>query len=213
MADSRITRRTMLVHAGAAVCAAGLGARAAAQDSSLIATPRQTEGPFYPRRKPADTDNDLVAYGAASQQAEGDLLTLGGRVLDSRGQPLSGARVELWHCDIHGTYHHVGASGQADQYFQGYGEIVTDGQGHYRFRTIKPGLYTGRTRHIHFKVIAPGRRTLTSQMYFDTGMEANLRDGIYRRLSETERTAVTMKTRQNCGENATIEGKLNIIVA
>jgi len=213
MTDSRITRRGMMVRAGAALCAGGLGVRAVAQDDSLVITPRQTEGPFYPRRKPADTDNDLTAFGAANQRAKGDLLTLGGRVLDSRGQPLSGARVELWHCDIHGTYHHVDASSQADQNFQGYGEMITDGEGHYRFRTIKPGLYTGRTRHIHFKVIAPGRRTLTSQMYFDTDMEQNLRDGIYRRLSGAERTAVTMKTRRTSGKTPVIEGRLNIVVA
>ncbi|NVJ97047.1 MAG: intradiol ring-cleavage dioxygenase [Alphaproteobacteria bacterium] len=207
-----LSRRGLLAQLGCALPIVGLTANAWAQGGPTV-TPRQTEGPFYPRQKPADIDNDLTAFGTSSRPAVGDQLTVQGRVLDRSGNPIPGARVEFWHCDTHGTYHHVGSDGQIDQYFQGYGEMLTDVEGHYDFRTIKPGIYPGRACHIHFKVFAPGHRPLTSQMYFDTEMEANLRDGIYRRLSEAERKAVTLSTSSRSGRQSSIEGQLDVVVA
>lgn len=158
-------------------------------------------------------DNDLALFGNAETLASGDLLKVHGRVLDQSGNGIKGARVEFWHCDMHGTYHHVGRVGPIDQHFQGYGETLTGAEGHYDFRTVKPGIYPGRACHIHFKVFTPDGRNLTSQMYFDTEMSANMRDGIYRRLSEDERNAVTIKTRQKNTNSPGIEGLLNIVVA
>lgn len=85
----------------------------------LPPTPRFTEGPFYPQSLPADTDADLT-------------------------------RVEIWQCDAGGRYHHVGEPEQVlDAGFQGFGAVTTDAEGRYRFRTIKPVPYPGRTPHIH----------------------------------------------------------------
>ncbi|MBL4790447.1 MAG: hypothetical protein JKY60_15870 [Kordiimonadaceae bacterium] len=176
-------------------------------------TPRQTEGPFYPRRKPSDVDNDLAVFGNSEDLAVGDLLTLKGRVIDRQGNAISGARVELWHCDHLGQYHHVDAEGPSDTNFQGYGELTTNEAGSYNFRTVKPGKYPGRARHIHFKVIAAGRSPLTSQMYFDDETDSNMRDGIYKRLSVKERTAVTIEIRSGAQGENTLEGLLDIVLA
>jgi len=83
----------------------GLGAslmtpRAFAGD--LIATPAQTEGPFYPTAFPADSDNDLVQVRGQPARAMGTVLHLQGRVLDASGKPMTGAIVEIWQCDWQG---------------------------------------------------------------------------------------------------------------
>lgn len=65
---------------------------------TYLPTPRQTEGPFYPLRPPADQDNDLVAVKGARGIAAGEITHLSGRVLDGNGMPLGGVRVEIWQC-------------------------------------------------------------------------------------------------------------------
>ena len=166
----------------------GLPARAA------IPTPGQTEGPFYPRpsMRFADIDNDLVKIAGVVRQAGGEVVHLTGRVLDREGAPVSDARVEIWQCDVNGRYMHTGDRGGAprDPAFQGFGHDVTDDQGRYRFRTIKPVVYPGRTPHIHVKVLT-GDMTLTTQFYLD-GDPDNARDVLWRRLSKAERAAVAM---------------------
>ena len=112
---------------------AGLGAtllapRAFAAD--LVATPAQTEGPFYPTAFPADSDMDLVQVRGQSARALGTVLHLQGRVLDASGRPVAGAMVEIWQCDSQGLYDHPRQPGRErrDAAFQGYGKVVTDGQ-------------------------------------------------------------------------------------
>jgi hypothetical protein len=76
--------------------------------------------------------------------------------------------VEIWHADQSGAYIHQASAGYAnrDRNFQGFGRFLTGSTGEYFFRTIKAGLYPGRTRHIHFKVKVAGMQDLTSQLYF-----------------------------------------------
>lgn len=69
--------------------------------------------------------------------------------------------------------------------------MLTAADGAYRFKTILPGLYPGRTRHLHFKVIAPGFRDLTTQMYFADEPD-NARDGLLRRVPEVQRSSVVV---------------------
>jgi protocatechuate 3,4-dioxygenase beta subunit len=135
----------------------------------LAATPRLTEGPYYPDHLPLDTDNDLVIIDNNITPAVGQITHLSGRVLDSSGNPVKGAVVEIWQSDTHGAYIHSRSPNKAslDRNFQGFGTFVTASTGEYRFRTIKPGLYDGRTRHIHFKVKKSGQELLTSQIFFD----------------------------------------------
>ena len=160
---------------------------------ALTLTPRQTEGPYYPDHLPLDQDNDLTRI-LGGQAAAGGLVTeFGGRLLDVGGQPLADSIIELWQADANGCYiHSRGApTGKPrDPQFQGYGQIVTNAKGEYRFRTIQPGLYTGRTRHFHIAVNRAGRRLLTTQLYF-AGEPRNDRDGVLRRIGdEAQRLSV-----------------------
>ena len=174
-------RRVLEIAAGyAAALSVGRGARAAA----LPPTPRQTPGPFYPTSIPEDSDNDLAQVTGRRAQAKGTITYVSGRVFDVDGRMLSGARVEIWQCDTAGHYHYVrdGNGGSAaDDDFQGYGQTIADASGGYRFRTIRPVPYPGRTPHIHFAVSGPGLPAglprFTTQMYI-AGEPQNERDGI-----------------------------------
>jgi protocatechuate 3,4-dioxygenase, beta subunit len=173
-------RRRVLRGAGALAATAALPAGAA----GLIATPPQSTGPFYPLSLPLDSDNDLVIVEGRPERASGIILHLAGRVLDADGRPVRSARIEIWQCDAFGVYHHAGdRRGPADANFQGFGATVVDDQGAYRFRTIEPVPYTGRTPHIHFKIAGPGFEPLTTQMYL-ADHPLNARDGLYRLLGE-----------------------------
>ena len=102
--------------------------------------------------------------------------------------------VEIWHCEEAGQYHHIshhaGDGGEADNRFQGFGRVTAGADGSYRFRTIKPVAYSGRTPHIHVKVKLVRREQLTTQLYVfnDPG---NALDFLWRRLSAFERDALT----------------------
>jgi protocatechuate 3,4-dioxygenase beta subunit len=160
----------------------------------LTTTPRQTEGPFYPDRLPLDTDNDLLILNDTLTPAVGDVTYLSGRVLDSQGQPIRGAVVEIWQCDQHGAYLHSKTSNveKRDKHFQGFGRFLTGSTGDYLFRTIKPVPYPGRTPHIHFKVKLKEKELLTTQCYVK-GHPQNERDGIYRSIrDEKARAAITV---------------------
>ena len=116
------------------------------------ATPRMTEGPFYPTTFPRDTDADLTRVAGRAGAAAGTVLDVSGRVMDRDGRPRAGAKVEIWQCDNQGQYHHVGGwQGAGDENFQGYGVVLTDAEGRYALRTIKPGPIRDAL-HIHFNV-------------------------------------------------------------
>jgi protocatechuate 3,4-dioxygenase, beta subunit len=153
-------------------------------------TPAQTEGPFYPDELPADHDGDLLAHGNL-RYAQGLATTLTGTVSDAQGRALRGAVVDIWQCDHQGRYRHPRDGNRIDPAFQGFGRVSTDEQGRYRFRTIRPTPYTGRTPHIHVKVALGGRVLLTTQLYVQ-GEADNARDGLYRGLSQAERSALTV---------------------
>jgi protocatechuate 3,4-dioxygenase beta subunit len=174
------SRRRLLGSAGALAATAALPAAAA----DLSMTPPQTTGPFYPLALPLDADNDLVIVEGRPDRASGTILHLAGRVLDPDGRPVRGVRVEIWQCDAFGVYHHPrDPRGPADANFQGFGYTTADDQGAWRFRTIEPVPYPGRTPHIHFKIAGPGFEPLITQMYL-AGNPLNERDGLYRRLGE-----------------------------
>ena len=151
-----IARRRMFEIA--AGCAAVFSLGGAGRAATLPPTPRQTAGPFYPLSIPADSDNDLVRVAGHNGTAKGTIAYVSGRVLDLDGRPLSGMRVEIWQCDTNGRYHYVRddrAAPPLDDDFQGYGRTITDGAGGYRFRTIRPVPYPGRTPHIPVRCTAP----------------------------------------------------------
>jgi protocatechuate 3,4-dioxygenase beta subunit len=148
-----------------------------AEALELARTPRVTEGPFYPRRLPLDTDNDLIIIKGSITPAVGEITHLHGRVLSTAGEPIKDAVVEIWQCDAKAHYIAQGKGG--DTHFQGFGKFTTASKGEYRFRTIKPVAYPGRTPHIHVKVKKGGRELLTTQIFI-SGVEQNKRDGVLR---------------------------------
>jgi protocatechuate 3,4-dioxygenase beta subunit len=151
----------------------------------LSRTPAMTEGPFYPDRLPLDTDNDLVIVNNSITPAVGEITHLTGRVLGTNGEPLRDAVVEIWQVDNRGVYLHSADSGtrQRDANFQGFGRTTTNKRGEYRFRTIKPVPYPGRTPHIHVKVKRGNRELLTTQ-FFINGHPQNRTDGIFRGIRD-----------------------------
>ncbi len=155
--------------------------------AGLRPTPAQSLGPFYPLELPLDSDNDLVRVAGQPNTAEGEISNLIGRVLDDRGRPVREAQIEIWQCDVNGRYRHPGDRGDRpkDRGFQGYGHFVTDAQGAYRFRTIKPVPYPGRAPHIHFAIRGPGFEPLVTQMYVQ-GAKENRWDGILNSIRDDD---------------------------
>ena len=201
-------RRRILVWMGAAAAAIPLRSTPAL-GADRPPTPPVEEGPFYPRRFPQDTDGDLTQVAGRAERAQGTPLELSGRVLDRSGRPRANARVEIWQCDAHGYYHHVGApEASIDPAFQGYGALATDAEGRYAFRTIRPVPYGGRTAHIHFTMSENGRRKLTSQIFVE-GEAHNPRDFLYRNLGDDARL-VTMKLEPAGGA---VRGAFDIVIA
>ena len=140
----------------------------------LAPTPVQQEGPFYPVEKPEDRDNDLVIIEGLSDTAAGEELVLSGSLVNRSGDPVTGATIEIWQVDQNGIYLHPRDPGieDRDPNFQGYGESVTDENGDWSFRTINPGYYEPRPRHIHLRVVTDGEVVLTSQIYFSDDPDA-----------------------------------------
>ncbi|HEX8166780.1 MAG TPA: protocatechuate 3,4-dioxygenase [Beijerinckiaceae bacterium] len=217
-ATPAIGRRRFLVGglaAASGIAAGGLilpaGARA---QGGLAPTPRQTTGPFYPVKFPPDTDSDLVVLRGSAAKAEGVVTHVMGRVLGLDGKPIPGAAVEIWQCDARGHYLHPDDAGPRDAAFQGYGRAVSGPDGAYRFRTIRPVPYPGRTPHIHFAVKAPGRRELVTQMYV-AGEPLNERDGLYRSIRDPrQRAAVTVRLEPANGiEDGALAGSFDLVLA
>ena len=168
----RPTRRAVVQ--GAFAAGIGIsGAKVLAQELPLTpqcgaegtATPAQTEGPFFRAGSPGRAE--LVEPGSKARQVE-----LTGFVLTRGCNPVARAVVDLWHADERGAYDNKG--------FRYRGRTYTDEKGRYRFRTIVPALYPGRTRHYHVKVAAGGKLLLTTQLYFPDE-PGNRRDGLFRK--------------------------------
>ena len=155
--------------------------------TSLL-TPPDLTGPFYPLLKPPDQDADLTTIHGKSGHPQGQVIYLMGQVLNLQGKPVKGARVEIWQANTYGRYNHPSDPNPAplDPNFEGFGVQITDAEGRYRFKTIKPGAYpTGigdwwRPPHIHFDITGHTDRLVT-QMYF-AGEPLNEKDKLYNGL-------------------------------
>lgn len=190
------TRRSVL---GAGVFAAGslltidagmaevpLSLTPACHDGDAV-TLSQTEGPYF---KPSSPERiELIEEGMGGQPIE-----LAGFVLTRACRPLAGALLDFWQADDHGRYDNSG--------FRLRGHQFTDAEGRYRLRSVVPGLYPGRTRHIHVKVQPRDGRMLTTQLYFP-GEPLNRTDGLFRR-------ELLMRTARNAGALA---GRFDFVVA
>ena len=190
-------RRGVLRYAAGA--AALLAVPALAVQRRAIA--RMTDGPFYPprawRERWSDWDADLtrVQHSATQRVAQGEHLGLEGRVLDIAERAIDGAAIEIWQCDALGHYRHPNTEptiDPVDEGFQGFGATRSDSTGQFRFRTIRPVPYPGRTPHIHVKLRHPSFGEVTSQL-FVAGDPGNARDFLWRSLSADDRALLEMR--------------------
>ena len=159
-------------------------------------TPRQELGPFPTMkfRSQPDHDIDLTQLKGQPGIATGDIIIVHGNVLDTACKPIAGAIVEIWQANHHGKYRHeYDDSGKSDPNFQGWAQAITNAKGEYRFKTIKPGLYGRRARHIHYKVSKRGYHELITQLYFD-GEERNKTDGILNSFTHEEQMRLMGKS-------------------
>jgi protocatechuate 3,4-dioxygenase beta subunit len=145
---------------------------------SLDGTKSEITGPVFGHSILGELDNDLIHnFAKPGESAIGERIIVHGRVLDERGRPVPGALIEFWQANAGGRYRHKKESYLAplDPNFGGCGRTVTDENGYYAFRTIKPGPYPWpngvndwRPAHIHFSIFGHGfAQRLITQMYFE----------------------------------------------
>lgn len=171
---SKASRRRFLFNTGILAAGWELSRADVAVAQTLAVTPdchdgdeptvAETEGPFFKPKSPQRSD--LRELGTKGKQFE-----LSGFVMTKNCRPLRGAVVDLWHADENGEYDNIG--------FRYRGHVMTEPDGAFRFHTIVPAPYPGRTRHYHVKVHAPGSRLLTTQLYFPREPQ-NLRDSLFK---------------------------------
>ena len=180
-----------------------------AQAMSLMPTPSETEGPFYPVTAQSDKDADLTHIMGRKSKALGRLIVVQGQVKEVSGKPVSGATLDVWQADANGRYRHPGDANSAklDENFQGWAVIDSDLNGFFRFVTAMPGAYPAnknwvRPPHIHFKISKAGFRALTTQMYFPD-QTLNKTDLLLRSKSTIEQSAMIAR-------HAGLQGNLSI---
>jgi protocatechuate 3,4-dioxygenase, beta subunit len=190
-----ISRRQMLEMAISIGGVAVLGSSAIAQTKRMI-TPEAIMGPFYPVLKPLDKNADLTMLDGHKTPAAGKVVHVAGRVVNENGDPVKGAKIEIWQANTHGRYAHdsdPNTKAPLDPNFQGYAVLDTDNEGRYRFKTVKPGAYPAsgdwmRPPHIHMDVMGRTDRLVT-QMYFP-GEPLNDKDQLFLELGSYKTAAV-----------------------
>lgn len=205
-----LTRRgfVALTAIGLTACAT-TGVRAA----DLVPTPAQTPGPFYPDHLPLDQDNDLVLIKGRMDPAKGTIAHLHGRILGPNGKPVIGAVIEIWQCDANGVYLHThgGDRAKLDSGFQGFGRFQVGDEGQYRFRTIRPVAYAGRTPHIHVKISHGGTELLTTQCYV-AGDPGNERDGILRSIRDEAARKAVLVDFTPIGDTGELDARFDVLL-
>lgn len=204
-------RRKFLTLSAGSIALAPLAASA----GPMLATPDQTAGPFYPKELPLDSDNDLLWIEGHEQAATGISTNVIGRVKTPEGEPIADAIVEIWQCNAFGRYHHPDDSHDAplDENFQAFGKTITDAEGRYRFRTIKPVPYPGRVPHIHFRVVTPGGNELATQLYIagDPDLED---DFVFRGIKgDARRQSVQAVFKANPDDSAVMLAEWDLVIA
>lgn len=144
---------------------------------SLQGSMSEITGPTFGHSDIAPLDNDLVKNYAKTGDPVGERIIVHGRVLDENGRPVPNTLVEIWQANAGGRYRHKKDTYLApiDPNFGGCGRTLTDENGYYFFRTVKPGAYPWRNwvnnwrpAHIHVSVFGTGfAQRLITQMYFE----------------------------------------------
>ncbi|MBI2688019.1 MAG: hypothetical protein HYX27_17055 [Acidobacteria bacterium] len=143
----------------------------------FIPTEEVGPGPFYKAGSPE-------RHSFREKGMDGEPLRINGKVLDTRGRPLTGARIEMWHVNTKGEYDNEG--------FRLRGQVACAANGEYWFETITPVAYSSRCMHLHVRVSAPSAKTIATEIQFDGDPKATKGSGA--------RTSLAMKTAMNNGE-------------
>jgi protocatechuate 3,4-dioxygenase beta subunit len=198
--------------------ATGATSGTASGSSACVLTASLTEGPYFVDEKllRSDIRTDPIT-GVVSQGVPLSLTFNVSRVANSACTPLTGAYLDVWHCDAGGLYSDESANGTSGKkYLRGY--QITDANGLASFTTIYPGWYSGRAVHVHFKLrlFAGATKTyeFTSQFFFDETLTStvhalspyntrgsrntiNSTDGIYSSLTTAEKAVLTLQRSQS----------------
>lgn len=144
---------------------------------SLEQSSSELTGPKFGHAALDPLDNDLIRNYATTGDAIGERIIVHGRVLDEFGRPVPETLLEVWQANAGGKYRHVndGYIAAMDPNFGGVGRCMTDADGFYVFRTIRPGPYPWRNNgsdwrpaHIHFSIFGEAfAQRLITQMYFE----------------------------------------------
>jgi protocatechuate 3,4-dioxygenase beta subunit len=206
-----VARRDLVVGAAAA---AGMSA---APVRTLIPTSSQDLGPFYPILHPADSDADLTRVRGRQGKAMGQPISVMGRIVDLHGNPVRGARIDLWQANAVGRYDHPGDRANPaalDPHFQGFARLVADRHGEFRFRSIKPAAYNTpigmRTPHIHFSIDGRGERLVT-QMYFP-GEALNDRDALLKTAARRD-SVIAQAVGRSAGDPQALAYRWTVVLA
>ena len=171
----------------------------------LYSIPRDARDPYTPVApiwswaRSATSLCDLTRISAGRPKAQGQVIEISGKVLDEDARPVRDTLIEIWNANAHGRYSHTLDSGNTesplDPNFYGFGRLLTDANGCYRLRTIKPGAYIARRDiqwwrppHVHFSIVGNGIRLVT-QMYFPDE-PLNQRDFIHLYIQDADRHRV-----------------------
>jgi protocatechuate 3,4-dioxygenase, beta subunit len=218
MADKEQNRRKFLTNLGLTAGAGIIGSSFVKPIQNLTAedcktTPILELGPYavMKYRKQADHDIDLTQIEGNAGVAFGQVITVFGKITDKNCKPIQGAIVEIWSANHYGKYHHEydKSQQQDDPNFQGWGQAITNEFGEYKFKTIYPGPYGSRTRHIHYKVSKRNYHELTTQLFFE-GEVLNSKDFILSSFPHEEQQLIT---RPLVNKDGTKEVEFNITLA
>lgn len=176
-----------------------------------VATPSQTIGPFFPLALAEGSDIEVGRRDPNGAAAQGEPIVVVGRITDEQGRPVRKALVEVWQANRWGKYEHPDDTTDAplDPAFKGWGRMLTDAQGRYRFRSIKPGAYPNpgyddwmRPPHIHYSIFAAGlMQRLITQLYFP-GEALNDIDPILNGIEQLEQRASLVARRAGVEQGA-----------
>ena len=183
----------------------------------LYRLPETARDPFSPC-PPAPVfraaEHDLTRIAPGRPRAQGEAIVIRGRILDEDLRPVRHTLVEVWNANAHGRYSHVidaeRNDAPLDPHFYGFGRLITDREGRYAVRTIKPGAYVARRDiawwrppHVHFSIVGAGVRLVT-QMYFPSE-PLNEKDYIFLIVPGADRPRVIGRPLASDGSDASFQ--------
>lgn len=204
MEQNKLERRNFMKNVGLGALLIGATKIAKGQDlCESTLTPSQVKGPFYPVSFPKDHDADLTHLKDRFVKAIGQRVYISGKVTDEDCRPIKGAVVEVWQACASGRYNHPSdtSTSALDPNFQYYAMMITNDDGFFSFKTIKPGTYDAtenwvRPPHIHYKFSLNGYEELITQSYFN-GEHLNNLDQILQSLPKEEQSKLIINFETN----------------